>query len=59
MNYVLLIDGISADTPNMIDDARIRKFIQDHGNCPFFHACLETGAGINDIFHSGMKVVVF
>ena len=37
----------------MIDDGRIRKFIQDHGNCPFFRACLETGVGVTEAFQTG------
>ena len=58
MNYIheISADGNSTEVTSMVDDGRIRKFILDHGNCQFFRAYLESGAGVNEIFQAGEPV---
>ena len=41
----------------MINNARIKKFIADHNNCPFFLASLETGECVKEIFQTGLLIV--
>eukprot|EP00794_Sanderia_malayensis_P003385 gene3385-3875_t len=43
---------------NMINNVRIKKFITDHGNCPFFLVSLETGENVKETFQTGKSFIL-
>ncbi len=52
------LDETANEGPNMINSARIKKFIMDHNNCPFFLASLETGESVKEAFQTGKRIIV-
>jgi Arf-GAP/GTPase/ANK repeat/PH domain-containing protein 1/3 len=51
--YLLVTDGISENSPRVVDEARARKMASDLRRCSYYETCATYGLNIERVFQDG------
>ena len=51
--YLLVTDGISENSPRVVDESRARKMASDLRRCSYYETCATYGLNIERVFQDG------